>query len=687
MGLQKKAVLIASIILFLTIGINTAVLTVVASNKYKKAILSKTSTLGESLRVELEKVLDFGIDIDSLEGASEKLSDLVSKNSSVSYAFITDVDQTVLYHNNEERIGQTLTDRVSIRAATTQEQLTQASDDHYDLSFPLLDADDKMAGVLRVGIRVNTIRNQLYMLLLWAVGISSFCFLISIFLVYYFVSKHLTRPIVSLEKVAEKIASGELTHVIDIKGKDEIASLGTAINSMAQSLRDIISRIRAITDGIAEVTSNIIFSSSGILEVADSQKNSIDSTAGTIETLNNSIISVANSSGLLASSAEDTSTSILEMKRSIESVAENTNLVDESSQETSSSIEEMVANIKQIADSIGSLSLAAENVASSADEVSTTVKEIEERANESVGLAETVHSFASDEGQAAVNAAIEGMENIKESVRSLSENIDILGKRSEDIGKILNVINEVTDQTTLLSLNAAILAAQAGEQGKSFAVVSDSIKSLANRTSQSTREISDLIASVQSETKASIKLAADGIKTVEKGMELVQGVHTALGSIVESSTISTEMSKAIQRATSEQTAVIHQITQAIKQMTEQVEHISLATQEQNKGSTFILNTTEKLRDISHQVKLATGEQQEGSLLITDAIENITKQVEQIVEDTTHQMQKSSDIVKSIDSIKASTSDLIKTANEMSATVNSLQSEGKNLASALEKFIL
>ena len=103
----------------------------------------------------------------------------------------------------------------------------------------------------------------------------------------------------------------------------------------------------------------------------------------------------------------------------------------------------------------------------------------------------------------AIEKTILRMNNIREAVEVSARVINKLGERSEHIGKILTVIDEVTKQTNLFALNAAILAAQAGEQGKGFAVVAGEIKNLADRTASSTKEIAQLITSVQTEAKES----------------------------------------------------------------------------------------------------------------------------------------------------------------------------------------
>jgi methyl-accepting chemotaxis protein len=317
--------------------------------------------------------------------------------------------------------------------------------------------------------------------------------------------------------------------------------------------------------------------------------------------------------------------------------------------------------------------------------VNATIYEIDHHATESVGLSEKVVTEASEKGITAARAAMEGMEHIRKSVGALSDIINILGKRSEDIGKILTVIDEVTDQTTLLSLNAAILAAQAGEHGRAFAVVANEIKNFAKKTSVSTKEIGELITSVQGETKSSVKMAADGIQAVEKGLKLVKDVNDALEGITKSSRVSMEMSKAIQRSTSEESLAMKQITDAVKGMSEQMENISLALQEQSKGSKSIIEQTEKMKEISYHVKTAIGEQRDGSTLITGGIENVTQQAEQIAGATGQQKAKSSEMVETMNKIQSATGKLILSSNELNTVINSLKEEANNLLGELHKF--
>ncbi len=685
MNLQKKAVFIVAGILFFIISINTAVLTLIASDKYRNAILSKTSAIGEGLQKDLSKVLGLGVAIESLDGINEKLRDVTARDNAIGYAMITDAGGKVLFHSDPSVAGTVLKDAASLKAAASDRPLIQTVDSFYDLSFPLLNADGKVSGALRIGVRTEAIHAQLYQLLFWALGVSLLCFLLSLLLVYFSISKFITAPIMVMEKAADRIAAGDLSSEVAVKGRDELASLGSAINRMVLNLKDMLSKISGITNSVSTVTANISASSHAVMSVADVQKRAIEETAASIEDMDTSISNVADSAGILSQSAGDASSSIFEMSASIERVAENANVFNETAHETASSIEEMVSTIKQIAESIENLSASAEAIASSIDEVNAATRDIERSANESVELAETVMNNATVKGMNAAGVAMEGMRNIKKSVTDLSEVINMLGKRTDAIGKILNVIDDVADQTNLLALNAAILASKAGEHGKGFSIVADEIKSLAERTSVSTNEIAALIQSVQDVTKSSIRMASGGIHTVEKGMTLVSDVNAALGEIVESSKASTEMAKAIQRATAEESGVIKQITGAVETMTAQTENISRAIQEQSRGSRLIIEASEKVKELSTQVKNSTHEQKGGSRQIANVIENVTQQAALIAEATGRQKDNSTEIVQSMEKIRSTTGKLIESSTEMSVVITSLKDEALNLLLELQKF--
>ncbi len=210
------------------------------------------------------------------------------------------------------------------------------------------------------------------------------------------------------------------------------------------------------------------------------------------------------------------------------------------------------------------------------NEMDVSIDQVQSNANETARLSEEV-ALDAEKGAEAILKTISEIYRIKESSQEAVAVISNLGSRIEAIGQIVNVIDDVAEQTNLLALNAAIIAAQAGEQGKGFAVVADEIKDLAERAGASTREITDLIKTVQAESKNAITAVERGAHNVDRGVEVSNEAERALKKILESSQKSTNMVRAIARATVEQAKGSKQVTDAIGRIAETVQQIAAAT--------------------------------------------------------------------------------------------------------------
>src|SRR5512135_2271980 len=138
----------------------------------------------------------------------------------------------------------------------------------------------------------------------------------------------------------------------------------------------------------------------------------------------------------------------------------------------------------------------------------------------------------------SIEKTIDGMNRMETTARRTADVVNRLGERAESIGSILTVIEDITDQTSLLALNASILAAQAGEHGKGFAVVASEVRELANRTASSTKEIAELIGSVQEGSREAVGAMREGATFVEEGVRLALDTRGALRKILERADLS-----------------------------------------------------------------------------------------------------------------------------------------------------
>ncbi len=330
----------------------------------------------------------------------------------------------------------------------------------------------------------------------------------------------------------------------------------------------------------------------------------------------------------LAASAEESSSAILQMTTTNDQMAENIGDLGASVRESVASIEEMTFSIKEVAKNVDALSLTAEETSSSMNEMDVSIDQVQSNANETARLSEEVARDA-ETGAEAILKTIGEIYRIKESSQEAVSVISNLGSRIDAIGQILNVIDEVAEQTNLLALNAAIIAAQAGEHGKGFAVVADEIKDLAERAGASTKEIADLIKTIQAESRNAIQAVERGAQNVDRGVQVSNDAERALKKILESSQKSTNMVRAIARATVEQAKGSKQVTDSIGRIAETVQQIAAATAEQARGSELIMTSGEKMRSIAQQVERSSQEQSRGGRQITQTIEAISAMVHQL----------------------------------------------------------
>ena len=460
----------------------------------------------------------------------------------------------------------------------------------------------------------------------------------------------ITRPLVQLVGVMGQVAQGDLTVEVESKvgaARDEVGLLADAFGRMSSSLKGVIKKIQNSSQQMTSVVDRMLIDTKKVNDGAIRQAKAAEKTSSSIEQMNASVKNISENVDSVSTSALETSSSIGQMSAAISQVASNTTILSSSVDETTSALLQMSGSIKEVVGYIDVLSASAEETTSSITEMSASIQDVGKNAKESALLTEKVSRDAAELGLVAIEKTIEGMEKIKKTVDKSTYVINKLDERTEHIGKILTVIDEVTRQTNLLALNAAILAAQAGNEGKGFAVVADEIKSLADRTATSTKEISQLVRNVQNEAKDAVVSIKEGSRSVEEGVGLSINARESLSKILESSKRSSDMSRRIENATIEQVRATHQVTQLMEKVNVMVQQINSSMKEMERGTRYITETSEKMKSITRQVKISTEEQAKGSKQISGAVESITARIQQIAYAINEQKEGNEVITKSI----------------------------------------
>ena len=272
---------------------------------------------------------------------------------------------------------------------------------------------------------------------------------------------------------------------------------------------------------------------------------------------------------------------------------------------------------EQIAASAGELLATAEEHAVSATEQSSAVTEtsstIEELAATAAQIADTAEAVAryaaetlryAEQGREAVGASVDSMDKISYRVEQIASRALSLGEKSHEIGRILDVIDDLADQTNLLALNAAIEAARAGEHGRGFAVVASEVRKLAERSMTATKDIQGIIGEIQSETNSTIIASEEGAKEVKNGTTLARGVVEALERISGMVDETTTAAKEISIATQQQRSASDQVVAAMNQVSDVSRQYAVGSKQAAAAAAELNVLAAELRSSIAQFKVA-----------------------------------------------------------------------------------
>ncbi|MGD6609649.1 methyl-accepting chemotaxis protein [Xanthomonas citri pv. citri] len=245
--------------------------------------------------------------------------------------------------------------------------------------------------------------------------------------------------------------------------------------------------------------------------------------------------------------------------------------INDTSAKVAVSTQETQATAMQLAEAAGQQANQITTASERISEIAASIEQVSRNSTESAEVAQRSVVIAA-EGAGVVRETIQGMDQIRDQIQETSKRIKRLGESSQEIGSIVELINDISEQTNILALNAAVQAASAGEAGRGFAVVADEVQRLAERTSSATRRIEGLVQTIQADTNEAVSSMEQTTSEVVSGARLAEDAGTALTEIERVSNALNNLIKNISIATHQQSAAATDITQTmgvIRQITSQ----------------------------------------------------------------------------------------------------------------------
>ena len=329
-------------------------------------------------------------------------------------------------------------------------------------------------------------------------------------------------------------------------------------------------------------------------------------------------------------------------------------VIQESVNSTRSAVGQISVSIDQVSDNLKSLNEFMESSVASMTEIQYTVSAVEESSVRSQTMSETVKERA-EHGVETVEQVLEGMRGIVTAVEQAEGIITNLSSKGEEVGTITSVVTELTQKTSLLALNAAIIAAQAGEHGRSFAVVADEVRTLAQEAASSTDQINQIIEEIQKYTRETVDHIRRTHHLVDEGMAQGEEMAEVLSQILGSSQQAMEMASDIRKSNQEISQSVIGVSNSIEQLGEMSSQVSRASREEANGAKSIVAAVEEVRSMTDDMVSATSRQAENTRQIESSVDRVSDMAQRIFDEMDDRRKGSLQVIEDLRRMKEKTS--------------------------------
>jgi len=458
------------------------------------------------------------------------------------------------------------------------------------------------------------------------------------------------------------------------------------LQQLALSLRRALWQVQRVTAGLHRTSTEVGGQSRSLLEAARRQGAAAERSQNAVESMSQSLVSSGKRVGQLDTFARGTTAALAQITESIEQSATSISSLNTAAQRTSDRVELInlrATGLVERGETLVRLSSQAQEVISAAE---SAIDAVRRRSDETRELARDVTQTAA-RGSQLVNDSLRGIHRIDDWSQRAAKLVDSLGASSHEIGRVVDVIQEIADQTNLLALNAAIIASQSGESGRAFAVVATEVRTLSEKTARSTREIAIQVKGVREGMARAAELVTRGRDEASAGVELGEKASLALTDIRNTSQRALNAVEATQTETQrleEQGAALVGLS---KRLTERVADVMTQATDQASSGRELVKHVQDMSRVGHDA----GEQavRQGAIgrELTDSVLRLAAAVDEIRVAQQTLTKGNGAISEEVSEVREDAQRVVRIGDGLSRTVDQLTQEADTLDAEVFRFKL
>lgn len=637
-------------------------------------------------------ILTYGFELAEMKQTLRRKVDAVGRL--VSYA-----SQKVLLENDVTEVGLLMDESLkdadliafkledSSKYAAIERKRTGANEQNAQLaSFPVLRGTETI-GTLTISYSLESVNKAMSKrMLAKGVEIALLLVALSVVVTVLFRSRVAGRVKV-MEATLQKATHGDLTVRIDDSWNDEITRIVEGVNYLVEQLRSSFRRIAEISAESTRTTGALVTSFNESLDAMATQKHSTEEISAAVDKAAESYALITSNTQQLHNFSEQNTLALqqsLAVNKDIAKRIEHLNNGMNDAHVTVAAINKAAAKAANLAQQATS---EARKGSASADTVRNSISMITGVISQSAEQTDRTTRVISEKGMVAVNETKNSMENIHLLTETLTGSMLKLDTGSQDIAKIVAVIEEIAKRTRLLSLNTSIIAAQAGEYGKSFLVVANEMKQLSDQTANHTMEIAGIIGSIQDGIGDAVKKTRDASTLVEKGSLVVAHAGEALEEILEASQDSASMVRRVMDAAAVQQQGLEEILSSLDHLEKLNTDVSTAMIDEQENIGAFASTIEQLCESMEVVSSSTEEQVVTMQHVMKNLLGANEQISQIAAEIAANQHENGAIAASVATVLEVTVETVATVHGASTRLTEAFSGIDQLRQEMEQFKL